>query len=334
MKLKELGEFGLIERFTPKFKSLIGPAQIGIGDDCAVIPANGEEDWLVTTDLLTEGVHFLRNAITPWQLGYKSLAVSLSDIAAMGGIPTGSFLSIAIPQDISVEYMDYFMDGYRELSKKYRVPLLGGDTTKSEKHLTINVCVHGKCAKGKARMRGMAQLGDLICVTGSLGDSAAGLKLLLEKKGGGASESAFLLRKHHQPEPRLAEGQFLSECSHVHAMIDLSDGIASDLIHVLKASGRQAIVETDRLPLSRELSVVATEYQWDTTSLAVAGGEDYELLFTVSADEFASLNEAFSERFGRPIHYIGCICKGAARIQWLKTGVVYPFAKKGFNHFA
>jgi thiamine-monophosphate kinase len=128
MKIHEIGEFGFIERFRPWFEELIPAGWTGIGDDCAVIPANEKEDWVITTDLLTDLIHFLKEAIHPFQLGYKSLAVNLSDIAAMGATPVGSFLSIAIPLETKVEYLDDFLQGYRELSQKYDTPLLGGDT--------------------------------------------------------------------------------------------------------------------------------------------------------------------------------------------------------------
>jgi thiamine-monophosphate kinase len=377
MKLQEIGEFGFIDRFTPWFKDLVHEHQVGIGDDCAIISANDTEDWLITTDLLMEDVHFLRDAITPWQLGYKSLAVNLSDIAAMGGTPTGSFLSIAIPESIDVEYLDAFMKGYHELSAKYQVPLLGGDTTRSLKHLAINVCVTGKCPKGKARKRNMAQSGDVLCVTGNLGDSAAGLKLLLEKRsfdlarwrpcntgsmlkrllkkqlssaepnsriaqiGRGillkkqpfSAKHDFLLEKHHKPEPRIEEGLFLSSFPEVHAMMDLSDGIASDLKHILDASGKKAVVNVDQLPLSDALIQVADEQHWDAVELAATGGEDYELLLTVAAEDFPAIEQNFLNRFGKPLCPIGFIEEGAPRIQWLKEGVEYPFSKSGFNHF-
>lgn len=332
MKLNEIGEFGFIDRFTPWFSDLIKDHQVGIGDDCAIISANDTEDWLITTDLLMEDVHFIRTALTPWQLGYKSLAVNLSDIASMGGSPIGSFLSIGIPEDIDVEYLDAFMKGYHELSAKYQVPLLGGDTTKSIKYLAINVCIIGKCKKGEAKKRDMAQSGDVICVTGDLGNSAAGLKLLLEKQTLSA-EYNFLLEKHHLPEPRIDEGRFLASFPDAHAMMDISDGIASDLFHILKASGKTAVVEVDKLPLSNELITIADKKHWDPIELAATGGEDYELLLTVAAEKFSMIESCYSERFGRPLSPIGHIHEGEPHIQWLKEGVEYELSKSGFNHF-
>jgi thiamine-monophosphate kinase len=332
MKLKEIGEFGFIERFKPLFGGLVQGAQVGIGDDCAIIPANDKEDWLVTTDLLMEDVHFLRNEIKPEELGYKSLAVNLSDIAAMGGTPLGSFLSIAIPADMEVACLDAFMQGYHQLSSKYNTPLLGGDTTKSLKHLAINVCVIGKCPKGKARRRSMAQAGDVIAVTGNLGGSAGGLQVLLQKRSY-AGLSAELVQNHHLPEPRLNEGLFLAGFDGIHAMMDISDGVASDLVHILKASGKSAVVDTDKLPFSETLRQMADEFGWDAIELAASGGEDYELLFTVAPEDWQLVQKEFTQKFGKPLYAIGKITDGEARINWQRNGQTISFRKSGFNHF-
>lgn len=332
MKLAEIGEFGFIERFKPWFGGLVQGEQMGIGDDCAIIPSNEMEDWLVTTDMLMEEVHFLRGTILPEQLGFKSLAVSLSDIAAMGGTPVGSFLSIAIPVDVEVEYLDCFMQGYHRLSEKYNTPLLGGDTTRSLKHLTINVCVIGKCPKGKARKRNMAQVGDIICVTGNLGDSAGGLQVLIDKLPL-TEENNYLLLKHYLPEPQLKEGAFLANRDEVHAMMDISDGIASDLRHILKASGVAAQIQLEQLPVSKQLIALANNHKINATELAVGGGEDYELLITVAKENIETIQEQFLAEFGKPLIQIGTITIGTPEIIWYKNDNQGQLSKKGFNHF-
>lgn len=332
MKLKEIGEFGFIERFSPEFKHLLTSKLTGIGDDCAILPMNDEEELLVTTDILVEDVHFLRSAITPRQLGYKSVAVNLSDIAAMGGEPIGTFLSIAIPADVEVEYLDELMKGYHAISEKYGVPLLGGDTTKSLKHLAVNVCVLGKIAKGQARLRSMARPGDLVCVSGRLGDSAGGLQVLLHQPEKDA-DTDYLLMRHHQPEPQLPEGKFLAESGAVHAMMDISDGIASDLKHILKASQQGAEVLLEQLPVSPVLKSVCEKQNWNVEDLAAGGGEDYELLFTVVPDKFDQLQTNFLTRFNKPIFAIGRITEGPAEIHWFRNGKAVDFGKAGFNHF-
>ncbi len=340
MNLKEIGEFGFIERFKPQFKDLLTSDVIGIGDDCAIISANDHEDWIVTTDLLMEDVHFLRDAIDPFQLGYKSLAVNLSDIAAMGGEPVASFLSIAIPKDLEVEYLDEFMRGYHELSQKYNTALLGGDTTRSLKHLAINVVVIGKCEKGRARKRSDAKPGDVICVTGFLGDSAGGLQILLDKLNKGSKESPeksvfdTLLQRHHMPEPQINEGLFLVRQKGVNAMMDISDGIASDLKHILKASCVGAEVLLDKIPLSDGLKKIADKYNWDALKMAVSGGEDYELLLTVASESFNEVQEKFRKKFNKPLIEIGRIREVKDLvIHWLKDGKEIDMLADGFNHF-
>ncbi len=331
MQLKEIGEFGFIERFKPQFNDLLNDGLMGIGDDCAIIHANDEEDYIITTDLLMEDVHFLRHSISPFQLGYKSLAVNLSDIAAMGGTPVASFLSFAIPKDLDVEYLDQFMEGYHELSKKYNTALLGGDTTKSLKHLAINVAVIGKCLKGKARKRSDAKVGDVICVTGNLGDSAGGLQYLLD--GITSDRNEYLIHRHHQPEPRIAEGLFLFQMEGVNAMMDISDGISSDLKHILKASNVSAEVEIQNIPISEELKNESSKNNWNAIEKATSGGEDYELLLTVSARDFAQIQLDYEKEFHKPLIQIGTIIKGNPNIHWTNNGQVVELTSTGFNHF-
>ena len=327
--MSHIGEFDLIGRISSRFAgkdncSTAPDGVLGIGDDCAVIPQRAGMDTLVTTDLLIEDRHFLLSDISPEQLGWKSAAVNISDIAAIGGRPVATFLSIALPkrlplrqefhpvdqspdhryreglpvggekyspvedgcadsEGVSVEkWVDRFIDGYKAMCDKFGVPLLGGDTSASPDKLFINVTVLGECPHGKALRRSGARPGDLICVTGTLGDSAAGLRLVLERSAASLrpvlerseghselqscqTETHFchserseespsapeltLIRRHYCPIPRVAEGQALAAVPGVHAMMDISDGIASDLRHILKASG----------PQNAEFSPVAAE---------------------------------------------------------------------------
>ena len=313
--MSHIGEFDLIGRINSRFAgkdncSTAPDGVLGIGDDCAVIPQRAGMDTLVTTDLLIEDRHFLFSDISPEQLGWKSAAVNISDIAAMGGRPVATFLSIALPKRLPLrqedppgdqspdhwyreglfrlpdgggksspvedgcadsegggveKWVDRFIDGYKAMCDKFGVPLLGGDTSASPDKLFINVTVLGECPHGKALRRSSARPGDLICVTGTLGDSAAGLRLVLERSAASlrpvlersAGHSEFqscqterseespsapeltLIRRHYCPMPRVAEGQALAAVPGVHAMMDISDGIASDLRHILKASGPQ-----------------------------------------------------------------------------------------------
>ena len=287
MKMQQLGEFGLIDRIR-KMTSVPDPSWVGIGDDCAVIPLSPEtggapaSDLLVSTDMLVEGTHFLMEDISPRQLGWKSAAVNISDIAAMGGKPIATFLSLALPKTLPEQWMQEFMEGYNGISEKFGAALLGGDTTCSPDRICINVTVLGTCPRGKARLRSAARPGDLVCVTGTLGDSAAGLRLIL---GGQKGAAPRLMDRHYTPTPRVEEGLALSCLPGVHAMMDISDGVGSDLRHILDESGVGARIDTGKLPISKELQALCSETGWDPKELALSGGEDYELLFTMDPQE-------------------------------------------------
>ena len=273
----EKGEFELIDWIKGQFR--VPDGVLGIGDDCAVLPQREGLETLVTTDMLVEGVHFLLEDIDPYSLGWKSAAVNLSDIAGMGGKPVGTFLSCALPKTLDDDFLKGFFEGYKTLSGRFDCPLLGGDTTASLDKLCINVTVLGTCGIGRSRKRSAAEPGDLICVTGLLGDSAAGLKVILDKVER-HEEEGILRERHYRPVPRIEEGMKLAATPGVNAMMDISDGIASDLRHILEASGTGARVDVRSLSLSAELRTVCARRGWDPVELAAGGGEDYELLFT------------------------------------------------------
>ena len=305
----EKGEFELIDWIKGQF--MVPDGVLGIGDDCAVLPQRDGLETLVTTDMLVEGVHFLLEDVDPYSLGWKSAAVNLSDIAGMGGKPVGTFLSCALPKTLDDGFLKGFFEGYKALSDRFDCPLLGGDTTSSLDKLCINVTVLGECVAGRSRRRSAAEPGDLICVTGPLGDSAAGLRLVLESAGypekrptlrenarrvppetpypagkcpQGTPENTLpygiLRERHYRPVPRIEEGMKLAATPGVNAMMDISDGIGSDLRHILEESGTGARVDVRSLPLSAELRTVCARRGWDPVELALDGGEDYELLFT------------------------------------------------------
>jgi len=275
MKLHEIGEFGLIE--TIRRGVNVPDGVTGIGDDCAVIPQSDGVETLISTDMLVEGTHFLMRDAEPQQLGWKSAAVNISDIAAMGGKPCATFLSVALPEDLDVKWMDEFMAGFTICCDQYGAPLLGGDTTSTPDRICISVTVMGTCPAGAGKRRDAARPGDLVCVTGTLGGSAAGLRAILE----GWREPA-LRDRHYIPHPRVAEGLELAALPGVHAMMDISDGIASDLRHILDASGVGAEIDLASLPISDEVKALCSKHGLDSVELATSGGEDYELLFTAS----------------------------------------------------
>lgn len=317
MSLKELGEFGLIERIDGLFKAPLGV--MGIGDDCSVMPQSSGLDTLVSTDMLIEGSHFLLSDVKPKDLGWKSAAVNFSDVAGMGGSLQGSWLSLGLPKDLEAEWMLSFMEGYKEISDLFHCPLLGGDTTTSLGPLCINVGVMGVCEHGKAKLRSDARVGDLVCVTGMLGDAAAGLHVILSGMERGSQED-YLVSRHYRPMPQIQKGLCLAKSDGVHAMMDISDGVASDLRHILKASGVGASIDTSRIPMSEALRDLALKSGKDPLRWSLSGGEDYELLFTADP---AALKDLEVE------HYvIGEILEGSD-VKWSGSDNDYL----GFRHF-
>jgi thiamine-monophosphate kinase len=311
-----MGEFEFIEGISRAFEKVGDVRIMGIGDDCAVLPIGGNEAFVVTTDMLIEGVHFLRKATSARELGAKSLAVNLSDVAAMGARPVASFLSIALPAECRGEWAEEFIEGYRELSVLHNVKLAGGDTTSSLTGVSINVTAIGRAPLNNLKYRSGAQVGDIVVVGGNLGESAAGLQDILE-----GHFDTDLARIHRNPTPQVEEGEWLGARTEVHAMIDLSDGLASDLVHVLKASEVAAEIDLNTIPTSVSLEQ------------AIAGGEDYKLLFTVAPESYASLAEDYPARFGTHLYPIGRIVSGTSDIRWIENGVTVTKKWHGFVHF-
>ncbi|MBD3179612.1 MAG: thiamine-phosphate kinase [Candidatus Latescibacteria bacterium] len=333
MKLSDIGEFGLIERIRPVLSEDLPPYMLGIGDDCAVIQRKGSRSMLVTTDLLIEGVHFLADRISAYELGYKSLAVNFSDIAAMGGEPESAFLSIGLPEDTGIDWLDDFFLGIKDLSGSYNTMVAGGDTTQSREGIIINFTVIGSADPGRIKYRSTALPGDLICVTGNLGDSGGGLIILL----GGMDENSdpnlkTLVRAHHLPRPHLEEGRLLAAEDGVHAMLDLSDGVDSDIRRVMENSGVGAEIEIEKLPVSPELRNACSRYGWNHYELAAAGGEDYCLMCTVEADSYRTIAGEFRKRFNRELHSIGHITN-TGRLQYMEKKRSIDIGKRGWDHF-
>lgn len=314
------GEFGFIDYINAVFP--VPDGTVGIGDDCAVLPA-GEGELLFSTDLLMEGVHFLRSESSPEDVGWKAAAVNLSDIAAMGGKPVATFLSIALPKDAQGEWAERFIEGYRQISSQYDVPLLGGDTTSSLRDIAVNVGILGRCQSGKRLMRSEAKVGETIYVTGPLGDSAAGLQAVL--KGIRRSEDVkTLIERHKRPLPRVDAGVILIQSGKVGAMMDISDGIASDMRHIMKASKVGAVIALDRLPLSSELISVCAEQGWDRYWLSTSGGEDFELLFTGP--------DGLENELDIKVYPVGKIVDGN-ELTWTVEGSAVDYDYMGYKHF-
>jgi thiamine-monophosphate kinase len=332
VKLSEIGEFGLIARFSPAFLKKLPRGVVGIGDDCAVLPWRRGQRLLVTTDMLIEDSHFLRAAISPRDLGDKSMAVNLSDIASMGGRPRWAFLSLGIPADVEVEWIDEFFAGIARCARAVGLRLVGGDTTKSPDRLVINIAVLGTIRADRVKHRSGAKPGDIIVVTGNLGDSGGGLRVLLEQRRRGGDEN-FLVQAHHRPRAHLTEGAWLAARSGGTAMMDVSDGIDSDLHRIMERSRCGAAVDLERLPLSRPLRRSAAKYGWDPYEVAASGGEDYCLLATIAPPAFKNIATAFRKKFGRRLAAIGEITPPRRGLSYRLAGRPASLGRAGFDHF-
>lgn len=337
MKIADLGEFKFIDhlsRLTDISNNRhLDDGVVGIGDDCAVIPKNSEVSTLVTTDMMMEDVHFIRSKIPPEELGHKLLAVNLSDIAAMGGTPAYAFLSMALVRDLDVDWLDRFFLGFKGLAEKFGVHLLGGDTTGSFGKISLNLTLMGEARIGHIKFRSGAKPGDLICVVGNLGDSAAGLKVLLEDITPDSSEIRELIGRHHSPIPRVSEGQWLAGQTEVHAMMDISDGLSSDIRRVMSRSACGARIELTRLPVSDLLRSVSTIRSWSYLDLAWQGGEDYGLLVIVDPQGYDKIAKDFLERFDSPLSSIGEITETQNNVNLTLNGKPYATRLPGFTHF-
>jgi thiamine-monophosphate kinase len=332
MKLKQLGEFGLIRNARVAFKSRNKNVIVGIGDDCAAVKPRKGFLLIVTTDALVENIHFKLKHIQPYQLGIKSININLSDIASMGGIPLYALLSIAVPPSFSIKFMDEFLKGVRDGADKYKVSIIGGNISSSKNEFSINMTLMGEVEEKYMVLRNGAKVGDKIFVTGYLGDSAAGLEILKSGQWSVVSgqRQNKLIERHLMPLPRLDEGRFLAINNLATSMIDMSDGLASDIRRLCEESRAGAAIFTDNIPLSEELKS-AIQNPKSKIDLALYGGEDYELLFTVRPENIKKLKELW-KNMEIPIAMIGEITKKG--INLVNTdGETIPLTKEGYNHF-
>ncbi len=333
MKLRDLGEVALINHVQEG--CLIRPNGViqGIGDDCAVLAFSDYQYLLVTMDMLIEGVHFRRELVRFHELGWKTLAVNLSDIAAMGGTPRDAFISLALPSDVDLEDIDGFYGGFRELASKYQVNLLGGDTSSSPHGIMVALTVTGTVAPDKILFRKGAHAGDVVVVTGCLGDSAAGLALLTSGTHVSDSIRTPLVKAHLLPEPHIEEALFLASLDGVHAAIDISDGLSVDLAHLCTASGVGATIDAEALPISSETQAVADALGVPSTAWALHGGADYVLLLAIASDCFATARQRYEARFGKPLYCIGEFSPYPEVRLKSAHGREMALEPKGYDHF-
>jgi len=342
MKISDLGEFGLIRKIQKLSSRTASNTVTGIGDDAAVLKTSASAFLLATTDMLIEGVHFDLSSTDYYSLGWKSAAVNLSDIAAMGGVPRYCLTSLGIPRTVTTEQILLFYRGFNAVLRKYDAVLVGGDTCASSSGMIISVTVLGEAINKKVITRAGAKPGDRIFVTGTLGDSAAGLELL--RSGVRSQEpevrrsnvhSQFqnsfsaLIKKHLRPVPRVEWGRAIARSGCANAMIDISDGLSSDLAHICEQSRVGAVVFSEKIPLSASLRKFAVRLRKPLLEYALSGGEDYELLFTAppaKLKQLASLN--------LPVIEIGMITRGRKLFITSMDEGKKPLRPTGYNHFA
>jgi thiamine-monophosphate kinase len=322
-----------------RLKSLAGASEevpVGIGDDAAVIRTTGGRDLIACCDLMVEGVHFHTEWITPRLLGRKALAVNLSDVAAMGGVPKFAMMSIALPHKCSSDFVDELFDGVFELADASGVSIIGGDTSASRDSLFIDVSVIGECESGRAVTRRGAKIGDTIYVSGSLGASALGLSLLEDgfrladlKDRRDARQQAIL--KHLAPEPHLKLGRAIGEARLATSMIDISDGLSTDLCHVLNESDLGAVIHSGAIPIAECVrSITSAAPNFDPLRLAVNSGEEYELLFTARPEDQQSVAK-LSIACGVEITAIGEIVERKG-LQLEREGALESVQPAGYEH--
>jgi thiamine-monophosphate kinase len=333
--LRDIGENRLVCRFrTLATAALTSGVLLGPGDDAAILRLPPGRVALLTCDMMVEDIHFRRAWISPWQLGWKAMAQNLSDIAAMGGEPGFAVASLALPGTADKGTADGISEGLIAAASRYGAALVGGDLVGSPGPIAVDVSVLGWVEEKAALQRRGARPGDRLLVTGTLGASAAGLQALLQgRQQEDDPHFRQALTAHHEPQPRLKEGRAIALSRAATAMMDLSDGLAADLPRLCTESGVGAKLFLAQVPVAEACRAVAAGLGLDPVSLAVSGGEDYELLFTCPAEAVARMRAVVAEAGGLSATEIGEIVDGPAIIALDPQGRSVPLAQ-GFDHFA
>ncbi len=328
--LSSIGEFGLIDEIRSRFSQPSAP-DFGIGDDAAVLTPSAGMQILVSTDLLSEQIHFDLDFGTARLLGRKSLAVNLSDLAGMGAVPRWFFLSLSIPANLPLETIEGLLDGMAEQAKEYNCILAGGDTCGSKGGLTISITIIGEQRPELILKRSRALPDDDIWVSGSLGDSALGLQLLSQGKRINSRDDYLLLR-HLDPTPRCNLGVKLAKSGLVNAMIDISDGLLADLGHICEQSRCGAEIKLENIPLSPTFIKHFNDPETIPWSMAITGGEDYELCFTTAPGNHSAIKK-ISKTAGIPVTVIGKVTNSRQVIACLPNGNFFRPSASGYTHF-
>lgn len=351
-RISEIGEFALIDRLATLIaptESQLSTLKKGIGDDCAVIALPNGKLQVVSTDLLIEQIHFDLLTTPLEHLGAKAISVNVSDICAMNAKPLYATMSIGLSNNISVEMIEQIYEGAARVAKQYGVAIVGGDTSASVTGLVISVTIVGEVDASKITYRSGASVGDLICVTGDVGRSFAGLKVLMRERQvmldlfaenpdmdkstykPDFSDYQTVIEKHLLPKARIDAVKFFHEVGLVPtSMIDVSDGVGSELKHLCRNSKTGALIEESKLPILSETREISDEFEDDATTYALFGGEDYELLFTISPNDFDKLSSF------KDVHIIGKVLDASSGVKMRDLfGTDIDLQNvSGFQHFS
>ncbi|MGG3890688.1 thiamine-phosphate kinase [Metabacillus fastidiosus] len=320
-------EFEFISKIKPK-EIFQDNLLVGIGDDAAIYRPAERMEQVVCLDTMVEGIHFLKGLSSPYEIGYKALAINISDIAAMGGIPKYYLISIAIPNSWSEADLYCIYDGLNDIAAHFRIDLIGGDTVGIEDKLVISVTVLGEVEQSKMNLRSNAKPGDVVFTTGSLGDSAAGLSILLNKNDKTHTEDeTYLINRHKLPSPQVMAGRLITKLDRA-SLNDISDGLASELYEIAEASNVLIKIDESRIPISSAL----LNFKENPYEYALYGGEDFELVGTISRDSWNILKQE-CEKCSIQITQIGEVVSGEAKVLLTRENETVLLEKSGYNHF-
>lgn len=322
-------EFSFIHQISPKKHAQPSLVQ-GIGDDAALFAGDDSFEEIVCMDTMVEGIHFTDRTMRPYDIGYKALAVNISDVAAMGGEPTYCLISVAVPDAWQKKLADIYR-GVNDLAERFNIDLIGGDTVSAKEGFVMTATVLGRVKKSRHLLRSSANPGDVVFVTGTLGESAAGLSLLSQYGYDHhfSDDEDILVRSHQRPEPQVKAGQILSALSPEIALNDISDGIASEANEIAEASDAKIVLAYDRLPVSSSLKTFPEEKRKEWV---LYGGEDFQLVGTVPERYTQEMKNRF-EKARLDVAFVGAVEEGAAQVVLKETERTIPLGKKGFNHF-
>jgi len=333
MKVSDIGEFGLIDLIKDDTIYNSSDVIVGIGDDTAVLKHPSGKLLLATTDMMIENVHFIVEPNNGEKIGYRAMAANVSDIASMGGFPTHAMISIGVRPEMEASYIEQIYNGLKKCSKLYEVNIVGGDTVSSPQNIVINVALMGLVDPDKYLLRSGARPGDLILVTGYLGDSRAGLELITNKIKVSEEAEEYLLGRHYYPTPRVKEIRAAVEAGPVNSADDISDGLGNEIHEIASASEVGAVIWFDALPISDAVKEVAKITKKDLLDYILFGGEDFEIVMTAAPQKAELIARAIKNETGTEATIIGKIVDKSQGITLFRNNEYQKLDKKGYVHF-